>query len=88
MSARYVDGLMAGTHVAEWSDLEQAFFDSAPPDEPEPAGEPECFDDLAAPRRPPLEHLGGLLSGVAAAFAALWRVAFDPARRSRPASPL
>ena len=29
-----------------WNDLEQAFFASAPPDEPEPAAEPEQFDDL------------------------------------------
>ena len=29
-----------------WSDLEQAFFAAAPPDEPEPATEALSFDDL------------------------------------------
>jgi hypothetical protein len=32
-----------------WTDLEQTFFASAPPDEPEPASEPEQFDDLIPP---------------------------------------
>ena len=34
-----------------WTDLEQTFFESAPPDEPQPSAEPEQFDDLipAAP---------------------------------------
>jgi len=31
---------------APWSDLEQSFFDSAPPDEPQAPAEPERFDDL------------------------------------------
>jgi hypothetical protein len=31
-----------------WSDLEQAFFASAPPDVAEPLPEPERFDDLVA----------------------------------------
>jgi hypothetical protein len=31
---------------APWSDLEQTFFASAPPDEPEAPAEPESFDDL------------------------------------------
>ena len=29
-----------------WTDLEQTFFESAPPDEPQPSAEPEQFDDL------------------------------------------
>ena len=33
---------------APWSDLEQTFFASAPPDEPEPPAEPDTFDDLVA----------------------------------------
>ena len=39
-----------------WSDLERAFFAAAPPDQPGPAVEPECFDDLqaAGPSRPEL----------------------------------
>ena len=32
-----------------WTELEQTFFASAPPDEPEPASEPEQFDDLIPP---------------------------------------
>ena len=31
-----------------WTDLEQGFFASAPPDEPQPSAEPERFDDLVA----------------------------------------
>lgn len=34
------------SYVADWNDLEQAFFESAPPDEPEPPAEPARFDDL------------------------------------------
>ena len=32
-----------------WTDLEQTFFASAPPDEPEAPSEPEQFDDLLPP---------------------------------------
>ena len=42
------------SHTATaWSDLEQEFFASAPPDEAEPPAEAPSFDDLAAdePRR-------------------------------------
>jgi hypothetical protein len=31
---------------APWTDLEQTFFASAPPDDPEAPAEPESFDDL------------------------------------------
>ena len=34
--------------AGEWTDLEQAFFDAAPPDEPEAPSEPARFDDLEA----------------------------------------
>src|SRR3954453_22940779 len=34
------------TAQAIWSDVEQAFFASAPTEEPEPATEPFSFDDL------------------------------------------
>ncbi|HSS37683.1 MAG TPA: hypothetical protein VLT58_02835 [Polyangia bacterium] len=36
-----------------WTDLEEAFFAAAPPDEPSDAGAPDRFDDLerAAPAR-------------------------------------
>lgn len=41
------------SNVQTWSDLEQAFFASAPPDEPQPADEVPRFDDLdlVEPRR-------------------------------------
>jgi hypothetical protein len=29
-----------------WSDVDEAFFASAPPDQPEPPAAPESFDDL------------------------------------------
>jgi hypothetical protein len=40
--------------TATWSDLEQEFFASAPPDEPQPPAEAPDFGDLVAdePRRP------------------------------------
>ena len=69
----------------DWSDLEQAFFAAAPPDEPEPAAELECFDDLLAPeRREPLAALG---QAAATAWGAFRRLLFGPSRGSRPASP-
>jgi len=37
------------TDDTAWSDLEQAFFAAAPPDDPEPAAEPLRFDDDATP---------------------------------------
>ena len=45
------------TGPAIWSDLEQAFFASAPTEEPEPPAEPSSFDDLGespGPRRGPI----------------------------------
>ncbi len=43
------------TVAGDWTDLEQAFFDAAPPDEPEAPAEPAHFDDLlaAGPARRP-----------------------------------
>lgn len=35
-----------GSAKAPWSDLEQSFFASAPPDEPEAPAAPERFEDL------------------------------------------
>jgi hypothetical protein len=35
-----------------WTDLEQTFFASAPPDEPEPSAAPDLFDDLVPPAAP------------------------------------
>jgi hypothetical protein len=34
------------SHIATWNELEQAFFESAPPDEPQPAPEALSFHDL------------------------------------------
>jgi hypothetical protein len=34
------------SHTSAWSDLEQAFFAAAPPDEPQPPDEALRFDDL------------------------------------------
>jgi len=41
------------SNTPAWDDLEQAFFESAPPDEPQPAAEALSFHDLDAdePRR-------------------------------------
>jgi hypothetical protein len=40
------------TDTTAWSDLERAFFESAPPDEPQPSAEASSFDDLLeAPAR-------------------------------------
>ena len=42
-----LDGNMSkATETTAWSDLEQAFFASAPPDEAEPPAGPSSFDDL------------------------------------------
>jgi hypothetical protein len=52
-----------------WTDLEQAFFDAAPPDQPAPAAAPERFDDL--------DEASGETPGVAQpwwrSLAAAWR---------------
>jgi hypothetical protein len=37
------------TDDTAWSELEQAFFAAAPPDDPEPAAEPMRFDDDTTP---------------------------------------
>jgi hypothetical protein len=69
----------------EWSDLEQAFFAAAPPDEPEPPAELDCFDDLLAPEG--REGRGSIGQAGANAWGAFRRLLFGPPRRSRPASP-
>ncbi|HVT05901.1 MAG TPA: hypothetical protein VHO67_00505 [Polyangia bacterium] len=51
-------GTLPRKDVPVWTDLEEAFFAAAPPDEPEAASPPERFDDLdrvaAAADEPPL----------------------------------
>ena len=50
---RKTRGTPSRKDVPVWTDLEEAFFAAAPPDEPEAARAPERFDDLdrAAPAR-------------------------------------
>jgi hypothetical protein len=70
----------------EWSELEQAFFAAAPPEEPQSAAEPELFDDLlelAPSRRQPV---GAARRALAVAGAALRRLLFGAAPRPRSAS--
>jgi len=69
---------------AGWSDLEQAFFDAAPPDEPKPSAELERFDDLVVPERH--ESVSVFGQAMANAWAAFRRLLFGPARPARPAS--
>jgi hypothetical protein len=73
-AAAAVAAAEARRSVSEWSELELAFFASAPPDEPDPAPPPESFDDLTgpAPQRP--SWLAALGRAVAAAGAALRRL--------------
>jgi hypothetical protein len=54
---------------ATWNDLEQGFFASAPPDDPEPPPEAPRFDDLfpAAPRRGAMPRATRLLAAISAA---------------------
>jgi hypothetical protein len=63
---------------AEWSELEQAFFNAAPPDEPEAAAEPEHFDDLVAPEQQ--ERIAALGQVAANVWAAFRRLLLGPAR--------
>ena len=69
---------------AQWSDLEQAFFDAAPPDEPTSQAELERFDDLVAPEQH--ERVSGWGQAAANVWLALRRLLFGPARRPRPVS--
>jgi hypothetical protein len=80
------DAPASGTSANEpqWSDLEQAFFDAAPPDEPTVQTELERFDDLVAPE--PHERVSSWGQAAANAWVALRRLLFGPARRPRPAS--
>jgi hypothetical protein len=57
-----------------WSDLEEAFFAAAPPDDPVPALAPLQFDDLDAPASRPHPRLDRLRQALREA----WRV-FDEA---------
>jgi hypothetical protein len=58
----------------EWSELEQAFFDGAPPDEPAPAAEPERFDDLPGLARLDADPFAWLRRLAASASAAVRRL--------------
>jgi hypothetical protein len=54
-----------------WTDVEEAFFAAAPPDEPEPAAAAESFEDLGGPG-PPVQvrasWLQSLLGALRTAF--------------------
>ena len=55
---------MKPTDDTPWTEVEQRFFAAAPPEEPEPFGEPPSFDDLPAPapqrpRREIIARAGG-----------------------------
>ena len=80
---RDTPALSLATSQSEWSDLEPAFFDAAPPDGRRP-GELERFDDLVVPEQH--ERVRAFGQAVADAWAALRRLLFGPAQRSRPAS--
>jgi hypothetical protein len=54
-----------------WTDLEQAFFASAPPDEPEASPEPESFDDLI-PAVPSRRRMAELADRLIATLSAPW----------------
>ena len=64
---RAADGSRRSPESA-WTDLEQTFFESAPPDEPQPSAEPEQFDDLvpAAPTPQWTELLQRLIAALSA----------------------
>jgi len=82
--ARNASASVTGGNEAGWSDLEQAFFDAAPPDEPKAQAELERFDDLVVPERH--ESVGAFGQAVANAWGAFRRLLFGPARPARPAS--
>jgi len=75
---------VAPANEAPWSDLEQAFFDAAPPDEPIAQAELERFDDLVAPEQH--KRVSGWRQAAANVWVALRRLLFGPARPPRPAS--
>jgi pyruvate dehydrogenase E2 component (dihydrolipoyllysine-residue acetyltransferase) len=71
-----------------WSAVEQAFFESAPPEEPGPVAEPLRFDDLgpAEPARRELPAaVRAALAAASAARASIARSFQETARRARPA---
>jgi hypothetical protein len=82
--ARNAPASVTRGNQAGWSDLEQAFFDAAPPDEPKPQAELERFDDLDVPERH--ESAGAFGQALVNAWAAFRRLLFGPARPARPAS--
>ena len=67
------------TETTAWSDLEQAFFASAPPDEAETPAEPSFFDDLlevpATRRRPAPRRTIAIVVGAIALLIGLGRSA-------------
>jgi hypothetical protein len=77
-SNRILSGSLARPGGSDWSELEQAFFDAAPPDEPGPTAEPERFDDLPAPAQPDAGSLAPLRRLLASASTAVRRLLSRP----------
>jgi hypothetical protein len=71
---RTPSGAIARQNIPDWSELEQAFFDAAPADEPAPAAEPERFDDLAAPVQQTADVFAALRRLIASVSAAVRRL--------------
>ena len=72
----------------DWSDLEQGFFASAPPETPGPPAEPLRFDDLdpaPLPRPTLLARLRDVRTAAAAVASSARRRASTLGRRARPA---
>jgi len=65
--------------AAAWTDFEQAFFEAAPPDEPEPPAEPLRFEDPASPasgRRLPPQSLLAIVLAIVTVLIGLTAVVF------------
>jgi hypothetical protein len=79
-------GSSAATRAA-WTELEQAFFASAPPcDKVVPA--PDRFDDLVGGEAGRRDYLGSPTTALRAAWSVVRRLVSGEARHSRAASPL
>lgn len=73
--------------AAAWSELEQRFFEAAPPDVPEPPAPAMRFDDLAAaqPERVNAATLRRVRTAASTVRTSVSRLAAAARRRSRPA---
>jgi hypothetical protein len=69
---------------ATFDDLEQAFFAAAPPEQADPVGVPDCFDDLVASGPAARDSFAALRCALAAVRAAARRL-LAPATPQRDA---